>query len=177
MDSSGAAESNGSLVDTAASTAPEPVDFFVSYNAADADWAEWAAWILEEAGYTVFIQAWDFRPGHNFVILMQQATIAAKRTLLVLSDSYLRALFTQPEWGAAFAADPTGSQRRIVPVRVRPCTPDGLLKTIIHIDLLDCEEHEAKRRLLDGVRLGRAKPRTKPLFPGLTAAGERPTGG
>ncbi|MCH8289827.1 toll/interleukin-1 receptor domain-containing protein, partial [Candidatus Poribacteria bacterium] len=35
-------------------------DFFVSYNRADRAWAEWIAWHLEEAGYTVVIQAWDF---------------------------------------------------------------------------------------------------------------------
>ena len=28
-------------------------DFFISYNQADRAWAEWIAWILEEAGYTV----------------------------------------------------------------------------------------------------------------------------
>jgi hypothetical protein len=40
-------------------------DFFVSYNRADRDWAEWIAWQLEEAGYSVVIQDWDFRPGEN----------------------------------------------------------------------------------------------------------------
>ncbi|MDX2213331.1 MAG: toll/interleukin-1 receptor domain-containing protein [Oculatellaceae cyanobacterium bins.114] len=48
-------------------------DFFVSYNRHDKTWAEWVAWILEEAGYTVVIQAWDFRPGGNFVLDMQRA--------------------------------------------------------------------------------------------------------
>ena len=38
-------------------------DFFVSYRTADQSWAEWIAWELEAAGYTVFVQAWDFRPG------------------------------------------------------------------------------------------------------------------
>jgi TIR domain len=38
------------------------VDFFVSYTAADQEWAEWIAWQLEEAGYRTVLQAWDFRP-------------------------------------------------------------------------------------------------------------------
>ncbi len=42
-------------------------DFFISYNGKDKDWAEWIAWQLEEAGYSVIIQVWDFRPGGNFV--------------------------------------------------------------------------------------------------------------
>ena len=43
-------------------------DFFISYNKADRAWAEWIGWKLEEAGYTVILQAWDFPAGSNFVI-------------------------------------------------------------------------------------------------------------
>ncbi len=46
-------------------------DFFISYTRIDRGWAEWIAWQLEEAGYTAVIQAWDFRPGSNFVQEMQ----------------------------------------------------------------------------------------------------------
>jgi hypothetical protein len=38
-------------------------DFFVSYTGVDRQWAEWIACVLEEAGHTVVLQAWDFRPG------------------------------------------------------------------------------------------------------------------
>ena len=31
-------------------------DFFVSFNQADRAWANWIAWVLEEAGYSVFFQ-------------------------------------------------------------------------------------------------------------------------
>ena len=41
-------------------------DFFVSYTQADRSWAEWIAWILEENGYRVLVQAWDFVPGTNW---------------------------------------------------------------------------------------------------------------
>lgn len=54
-------------------------NFFISYSGADSTWAEWIAWVLEEAGYTVVLQAWDFRPGSNFVLEMQQA--AAQRSV------------------------------------------------------------------------------------------------
>ncbi len=40
-------------------------DFFISYNQADRRWAEWIGWQLEEQGWTVFLQLWDFRPGHS----------------------------------------------------------------------------------------------------------------
>ena len=77
-------------------------DFFVSYNRHDKTWAEWIAWTLEAAGYTVVIQVWDFRPGGNFVLDMQRAAAQAERTIAVLSRTYLESQFTQPEWAAAF---------------------------------------------------------------------------
>ena len=32
----------------------------------------WIAWQLEDANYSVVLQAWDFRPGGNFVFDMQK---------------------------------------------------------------------------------------------------------
>ena len=48
-------------------------DFFISYNKADIQWAEWIAWQLEKAEFTTILQAWDFRPGGNFILDMQRA--------------------------------------------------------------------------------------------------------
>jgi len=137
-------------------------DFFVSYNSADRTWAEWIAWQLEEAGYTTVLQAWDFRPGSNFVLEMQRAAKEAKRTIAVLSPDYLGARFTQPEWAAAFAQDPTGEKGILLPVRVWECEPEGLLPQIVYIDLVDLEETAAKDTLLAGVRRERAKPTAPP---------------
>jgi CHASE2 domain-containing sensor protein len=144
-------------------------DFFVSYTSADRAWAEWIAWRLEEAGYSTLIQAWDFRPGENFVVEMQQAAAQAKRTILVLSEEYLKSSFTQPEWAAAFAQDPTGQLRQVVPVRIQPCEPQGLLRAIIFIDLVGLGEDEARQRLLDGLA-DRGKPVAPPPFPGQPPA-------
>jgi len=141
-------------------------DFFISYNSADRQWAEWIAWQLEEAGYTTVLQAWDFRPGSNFVLEMQRAATEARRTIAILSPDYLSARFTQPEWAAAFSQDPTGEKGTLLPVRVRECELEGLLPQIIYIDLVGLDEVAAKETLLAGVRRGRAKPSVAPGFPG-----------
>lgn len=143
-------------------------DFFVSYNRADRAWAEWIAWTLEEAGYTVVLQSWDFRPGENFVLAMHEATTETQHTVVVLSDSYLAAEYTQPEWAAAFAEDPRGAGRKLIPIRVAPCKPGGLLRSIIYVDLVGLAEKEVEAALLDALR-DRAKPPEKPSFPSATA--------
>jgi TIR domain len=138
------------------------MDFFISYTHADRPWAVWLAWQLEEAGYTTLLDVWDMRPGANFILAMQQATVQAERTLLVLSPDYLSALFPQPEWAAALAHDPTGIQGTLLPVRVRECTPPGMLHPLLYIDLVGLDEATARDTLLAGVRRERAKPTTAP---------------
>jgi hypothetical protein len=55
-----------------------------------------------------------------------------------------------------------------VPVRVAPSDVDGLLGQIVRIDLVGPTREEAKAALLAGLGPGRAKPVTKPAFPGRT---------
>jgi len=141
-------------------------NFFISYNKADSTWAEWIAWQLEEAGYTTILQAWDFRPSENFVLRLNETIQDSERTVAVLSPDYLSAFFTLPEWAAAFAQDPISDKGMLLPVRVRECELTGLFRQIIYVDLVGRDEAEAKKTLLSGIQRERAKPLTKPEFPG-----------
>lgn len=140
-------------------------DFFISYNKADQRWAEWIAWQLEGAGYSTVLQTWDFRPGSNFALEMHEAAQSANRTIAVLSPDFLRSQYTQAEWAAAFARDPSARQGVLLPVRVRDCAPGGLLSTIVYIDLVGLTEDAAKTRLLGGISIARSKPVLPPTFP------------
>ena len=141
-------------------------DFFVSYNKVDRPWAEWIAWRLESSGYSTVVQEWDFRPGGNFALLMDRATREASQTVAVLSPDYLSSHFTQPEWAAAFANDPTGEKRQLLPIRVRNCDTEGLLPQIICVDLVGLDESTAAAKLIAGVAAGRLKPKIPPSYPG-----------
>jgi hypothetical protein len=146
---------------------PKRTDFFISYNAADKDWAVWIAGVLEKEGFSVKIQAWDFTPGSNFVLEMNRAAAESNRTIAVVSPDYLkRSEFGNAEWAAAFAKDPEGLKHQLVPVRVRECQIDGLLKQIVYIDLVGKTASEALESLVNGVRGRRAKPSESPPFPG-----------
>src|SRR5690242_10011574 len=143
-------------------------DFFVSFNRADRTWATWIAWVLEDAGYSVFFQDWDFRG--NFVEHMNRAHAQAHRTLAVLSDHYFGSDFTLAEWSARFAQDPAARQDRLVPVKVGPLADEGILGPLVYADLTGYDE-EARERLLERARKAvdadyRAKPQARPGFPG-----------
>ncbi len=141
---------------------------FISYTHADLSWAEWIAWQLEERGLQAVLQAWDFRAGCNFILEMDRASKQAQRTIAVLSASYINAAYTHPEWASAFARDPTGESRILLPIRVRECTFTGLLAQVVYIDLVGLTEIEAKTRLLSQVHGERGKPLAAPRFPGVS---------
>ena len=145
-------------------------DFFVSYTAADRRWAVWISWQLEKAGYSVLVQEWDFVPGSNWLFGMDGGVTQCERTIAVLSPAYLDSVYGRLEWQTVQNGDPHGLLRNLVPVMVDRCAPQGLLGSVVYIDLsspeLDVEA--AQERLLAGVggaRTGRSKPTVAPPFP------------
>jgi tetratricopeptide (TPR) repeat protein len=150
---------------------PGRCDFFVSYTGVDTAWAEWIAWQLKQAGYTVTIQAWHFRPGSNFIALMRQALDTCQRTLAVVTKAYLdQSTYGSDEWTAAFIHDGSTSSSLLL-VLVEPVNLPRLLRPWIHISLAGLEPEQAAVRLLDGVRPGPAEPTTAPAFPGRVTPG------
>jgi hypothetical protein len=139
-------------------------DFFVSYAGEDRAWAEWIAWELEEAGFSTRLQHWDFLPGGSFPAEMHEALRASDRTLPVLSPAYLESYYAAKEWQAVFA-EGQGGDRRLVPVRVKECEPEGLLRSIIWIDLVGVDEQDARSLLLGPLLNERLKPPVRPAFP------------
>jgi len=122
---------------------------------------------LQDAGYSVILQSWDFKAGQNFIHKMDKASKNSKRTIAVLSPDYLKATYTVPEWTAAFRQDPKGEKGKLVPVHVRECKKqlNGILGPIAYIDLAGKDEATARQQLLDDIR-GSHRPTTPPPFPG-----------
>jgi tetratricopeptide (TPR) repeat protein len=140
-------------------------DFFISYTGADIAWAEWIAQTLEDADYTTVLQAWDFRPGDNFIQRMDQALTEADRVLAVLSPAYFASEYARDEWTAALVRA-QGERDRLLPVRIASCQLLPLLANRVYLDLVGLDEQEAASQLVAGVQPGRAKPMGKIGFPG-----------
>ena len=139
-------------------------DFFISYNGNDKKRATWIAGVLEENGYSTFIQEWDILPGHNFIEKMNEASKECECTIAVISQNYVDALYTHPEWHAALREDPRSLKRKLIPIRIDNIDIQGLLGSIVYIDLVGHEEESAKEVLLKGV--SKDAPERKAPFPG-----------
>jgi tetratricopeptide (TPR) repeat protein len=144
-------------------------DFFISYTSADREWAEWIAWQLIQNSYEVVIQAWDFRPGMNFIEQMNTALAECKATIGVLSSAYLRSSYGRAEWTAAFLHGPS-EQPRLLCVRIEDVEPPPLLRPWIYIDLVGLDAEEARNALLSGIQRGPVRPSMEPQYPGMAKA-------
>ena len=142
-------------------------DFLISYDDHDITWAEWIGMQVEQAGYSVFLLAWDGRPGNNLILSLDQALRTCQRCLVVLSPAYLQEGLAQAQWAAVFRQDPANEHRTLLPVKVEDCQPTGFLATHNPIEVYGLEEREANERLLAFLTAER-------LQPGQPIAGEKP---
>ena len=145
----------------------ETKDFFISYTHPDKQWAEWVAGTLEMAGYSAIIQAWDFVLGENFVLNMDDALKSSQRFIAIMSKAYLKSPYCKAEWSAAFTKDPDMEKAKFIPVRIEDMKIEGLLASVIFIDLAGKNENEAEKELLAGF-LTEKCPRNRTDFPGTS---------
>ena len=156
-------------------------DFFVSHAGADRAWAEWVAWQLNDAGYTVELDVWDWAAGQNFMTAMSDALGRCDRVVALFSAAYFeRSRYTTEEWSAAALHVPGTGDNRLVPVRVAEVpTADmpAVLRPLVFRDLFGVGEEQARQILLEAVE-GPRRPDQKPVFPahgtpgGLSRPGE-----
>src|SRR3954465_5875964 len=144
-------------------------DFFISHAGRDTGWAEWLAWQLQQAGYSVELDVWDWAPGEDFVARMSAALERADRLLAVCTEAYFSSGCGGGERRAAFARRLAG---RIVPVLAEPFTLPPLYAPLIHLDLTGLDEAAAAARLRD--RLAGGRPTAAPTFPRAGPAPDKP---
>ena len=131
-------------------------DFFVSHAGADRAWAEWVAWQLIDAGYTVELDVWDWGAGRNVMLAMSDALARCDRVVALFSAAYFdRSRYTTQEWTAALLHRPGAQSGRLVPVRVAEVPPaqmPDVLQPLLFCDLFGVGADEARRILLAAVR-------------------------
>ena len=127
-------------------------DFFVSYTGNDVKYATWIAELLETSGYSVTIQAWDFRPGDNFIAKIDRALIECNKLIVILSKKYLDSEWCKAEWTTKYAEQIREKERKIIPIRIEAITVKGLLSGISYIDIVDEDEETITNLILDGVK-------------------------
>jgi hypothetical protein len=154
----------------------QDVYFFVSRAGSDAEIAQRIAQILESVGKRVLIQDWDFN-NRSFMERMHAALTSGARVIAILSPDYLtwKQGHCQAEWMNTIADDPLNCQGRLVLFRIRPCAPDGLLKSLAYWDLVPLlADPTTNANLLRDVVLAAVRPGSDRRPPGDFARLFRP---
>jgi tetratricopeptide (TPR) repeat protein len=146
----------------------EKRDFFISYNKEDKAWAKWIAGVLEEQGYSTYIQAWDIRPSDDFISKMNKFLECSRAFIPVLSENYIGSPYCEIECSAALDKRVSNAAYRFLPVRIADVATPDLIRTIVHTSIFDVDEVEAEKRLLHAVDT-KSIPRTRPPFPSTAA--------
>jgi WD40 repeat protein len=152
------------------SAQPAPTDFFISYAIRDGhSWALWISHELERAGYRTMMQSKDFVPGSDFMALIDRGLREAAAVIAVLTPGYLNSDYGRMEWQAALRARPDYPDRKLIPVRVAQCEPEGLLAAITYLDMTGIHDAQpAREQLLSRVQHaldGRVAADGEPPFP------------
>jgi outer membrane protein assembly factor BamB len=153
-------------------------DFFISYASPDVRWAEWVAWHLHAAGYSVDLDVWTWTAGANFVMRISESLARSRWVVALFSPRYFEAVrFTREEWTAVVAASRTAD--RLIPLLIEPMERNAIpdvLRPSITVEMFGLTQDEAKERLLRAVTRDPAPvPTEAPPFPG-TAPPARPDG-
>ena len=138
--------------------------FFISFNSADQAKAHWIAWTLKDASHEVAVHDWEIPAGGNVPLWMNAKLAWANRLIAVISPDYLTAHYSAMEWASQIWDDPDGTKGSVIPVIVRPTSRmPPLLNGLSRIDLTNCSEAKANRRLIKGVDMP-GPPQRKPAF-------------
>ncbi|WP_261553558.1 toll/interleukin-1 receptor domain-containing protein [Frankia tisae] len=144
-------------------------DFFISYDLADSEWADWVAWTLEAAGYRILLEHWDLVAGANRHVFLQEGIADSARTLAIVSQRYLRSVYGGTQWRAAWAADLLGADRKLIPIRIDDCDPPEPLRSVVAINLVGLSGTDPGPWLLKNISVAvtgqRNLPPRTPVFP------------
>jgi hypothetical protein len=151
-------------------------DYFISRSTVDVAFATWIGKLIAAQGKTYIEQSEHF--GHkDFMNAMHKAFLSGARIVALYSQPYFDSEYCRREATEALKGDPFNKQQRLVPLRIEPCAPAGMLN-ITYSDLI------AERRQADASALatricralGLATPdldRLPPLPEGLLVAPPR----
>ena len=119
--------------------------FFISRAGAEAPFAAVIGRILEDAGYRVILQQWDFG-NSNFMERMHAALESGARVIALLSPAYFKSDHCMAEALNAIGHDPLNKNGRLIVMRIAECAPSGLFTALAYWDLVPLRDHAFRLR-------------------------------
>ena len=143
-------------------------DAFISASPADRAWVS-ATLLprLEGAGLRICLAERDFELGAPKLINVERAVERSRKTVLVITPSWLDGEWATFEALLVQASDPAGRRQRLIPAIVEPAPLPARLDMLTSLDLTDPSRFDAQvERLVAALRAGGMPPaRSQPAAP------------
>lgn len=116
-------------------------DVFISYSHRSKEWVrDWLLPRLKSAGLKVCIDHEDFAPGAPLLTEMERAVLQSRKTALILTPEYLQSSWAEFENILVQTLDPTGRDRRLIPVFLLSCALPLRIGSLTYIDFTRLED-------------------------------------
>jgi tetratricopeptide (TPR) repeat protein len=151
-------------------------DVFVSYSHQDADWVQGQLVPrLKAAGLMVCIDVESFRLGAPLLTEMERAVDASRKTVLVLTPTYLKSAWTEFETLLLQTPDPTNRMLRLLPILRLRCKPPARIAILNRLDFTGLGPHDTEFAKLIAAIQEQAPPETpQPPQPAFNLAPRLP---
>ena len=147
---------------------PPPGDIYLSYVPEDRVWADWVAAVLAQRGIQV-VRPSTAAAGGSTRDDAERSAEGASRTIALLSAAYLASPQARGVWEAMGTADPVGTGRRLIPIRVGEIRLEQPFSERSVVDLTRRDAAQAKEDLLRALgnppRLADQLDAPEPRFP------------
>ena len=102
-------------------------DFFISYNSADLEWAEWIARCLEDVGYTIILRSWNSSKVGDYLKELNYNSNYARGIIILLSADYFDMITSIDEWISTLINLAENKDNNLMTIKVRECSLYALL--------------------------------------------------
>jgi len=150
---------------------PPPGDIYLSYVPEDRMWADWISAVLAPTGIRIVRPAAASAAGGNTREDAERGAAGASRTIAILSAAYMQSPQARGVWAAMGAADPAGTSRRLIPIRVGETRLEEPFSERMVVDLTRRDASQATDELLKALGITRpadglaAEGGTEPRYP------------
>jgi len=135
----------------------EKLDFFISYDPQDQEWANWVLWQIEHQGFTAVAEPISVNTSMDYINFVKEAQSKTSHLILLCSPFYLTPELSTEIWQTIFPEGRFGDSGMLIPIRVQECDLDEF--TTKFFDFVSLDETQCMTILsnvLEPVRQGKA---------------------
>jgi len=117
-------------------------DVFLSHSAKDRAFVTRLAEDLAKSGLRVWLDQWHIKAGDSFAQAIEEAMMASRFLVVVMSPDYFQSAWTKQEWQSGLAEEFDAGGVRLIPILYRDCDIPPMLRTKQWVDFRDNSQYE-----------------------------------